>query len=119
VSHRGPPSAVGHILTEPHLMALSAVGGLILIGLGLRILKRPESAGGGSAASTGDRTNVGRAGRRPALSCSHRGYRGQVMGWCGGWYSEIGAPSCESRHTDTWAVSPPQARDHVFVAIGS
>ena len=38
VSHRGPPSAVGHILTEPHLMALSAVGGLILIGLGLRIL---------------------------------------------------------------------------------
>ena len=30
--------AVGDILPEPHLMALSAVGGLILIGLGLRIL---------------------------------------------------------------------------------
>lgn len=30
--------AIGDVLPEPHLMALSAVGGLILVGLGLRLL---------------------------------------------------------------------------------
>lgn len=42
-----------------------------------------------------------------------------MTAWSEGWYSEIGSPSCEPRHTDIRAVSPSQARDHVLVAIRS